>query len=191
VARATRLSRRRVLPRDRSDETPGRVAAASRSEGRSVRAQIQRGARLSRRSRSATASSPSGWRQRTHRPRPRSNSRAWRSPTCSSRSSGPPCSESCSRSPAIETTTNASPPQEPYPNTCTRSSSEPSQADAEALATAIWVLVHGLAFLHLDGKLDATNPRVVAERITAAVHALLTASNIAELSGPGSRAARR
>jgi AcrR family transcriptional regulator len=52
------------------------------------------------------------------------------------------------------------------------------QADAEALATAIWALVHGLAFLHLDGKLDARSPTVVAERITAAIHALLTATNI-------------
>jgi len=31
-------------------------------------------------------------------------------------------------------------------------------ADADALATAIWALVHGLAFLHLDGKLDAATP---------------------------------
>jgi AcrR family transcriptional regulator len=51
------------------------------------------------------------------------------------------------------------------------------QADAEALATAIWALVHGLAFLHLDGKLDAPNPTVVAERITAAIRALLTTTN--------------
>src|SRR3979490_1354468 len=29
------------------------------------------------------------------------------------------------------------------------------QADADALATAIWALVHGLAFLHPAGKLDA------------------------------------
>ena len=55
------------------------------------------------------------------------------------------------------------------------------QADAEALATAIWALVHGLAFLHLDGKLDASTPAAVAERITAAIYALLTATNI----GPG------
>jgi AcrR family transcriptional regulator len=55
------------------------------------------------------------------------------------------------------------------------------QADAEALATAIWALVHGLAFLHLDGKLDAHSPTVVAERITAAISALLTATTI----GPG------
>jgi AcrR family transcriptional regulator len=52
------------------------------------------------------------------------------------------------------------------------------QADAEALATAIWALVHGLAFLHLDGKLDASSPTVVAERTTAAIHALLTATTL-------------
>jgi AcrR family transcriptional regulator len=50
------------------------------------------------------------------------------------------------------------------------------QADAEALGTAIWALVHGLAFLHLDGKLDASSPTLVAERITAAIRALLTAT---------------
>src|SRR6267378_2085941 len=52
------------------------------------------------------------------------------------------------------------------------------QADSEALATAVWALVHGLAFLHLDGKLDAATPTVVAERITAAIHALLAATNL-------------
>ena len=52
------------------------------------------------------------------------------------------------------------------------------QADAEALATAIWALVHGLAFLHLDGKLDAPTPSVVADRVTAAIQALLTATSI-------------
>src|SRR4030088_1262740 len=56
------------------------------------------------------------------------------------------------------------------------------QADTEALATAIWALVHGLAFLFLDGKLDAPTPAAVAERITSAIYALLTASN----PGPGS-----
>jgi AcrR family transcriptional regulator len=54
------------------------------------------------------------------------------------------------------------------------------QANTEALATAIWALVHGLAFLHLDGKLDAANPTVVAERVTAAIQALLTASSMGE-----------
>jgi AcrR family transcriptional regulator len=51
------------------------------------------------------------------------------------------------------------------------------QADAEALATAIWALVHGLAFLYLDGKLDAPTPSAVADRITATIQALLTATS--------------
>ena len=50
------------------------------------------------------------------------------------------------------------------------------QADSEALATAVWALVHGLAFLHLDGKLDAAAPSAVADRVTAAIQALLTAA---------------
>lgn len=50
-------------------------------------------------------------------------------------------------------------------------------ADPEALATAIWALVHGLAFLHLDGKLDAPTPAAVASRVTAAIQALLSATS--------------
>jgi AcrR family transcriptional regulator len=50
------------------------------------------------------------------------------------------------------------------------------QAEADALATAIWALVHGLAVLHLDGKLDAATPSVVADRVIAAIQALLTAT---------------
>src|ERR1700736_683620 len=46
-------------------------------------------------------------------------------------------------------------------------------ADAEAMATAIWAVVHGLAFLHLDGKLAAPTPSAVAERVTTAIQALL------------------
>ncbi|MBL1082874.1 TetR/AcrR family transcriptional regulator [Streptomyces actinomycinicus] len=45
-------------------------------------------------------------------------------------------------------------------------------ADPEVLATAVWALVHGLAFLYLDGKLDASAPDVVADRVGAAVRAL-------------------
>jgi AcrR family transcriptional regulator len=52
------------------------------------------------------------------------------------------------------------------------------QADADALATAIWALVHGLAFLHLDGKLDPSIPSVVAERIAATIDALLATTQI-------------
>ncbi|MGW1604009.1 TetR/AcrR family transcriptional regulator [Streptomyces eurythermus] len=48
--------------------------------------------------------------------------------------------------------------------------------DAEALSTTIWALVHGLAFLHLDGKLDSSTPEVVAAQVTTAVHALFKAS---------------
>jgi AcrR family transcriptional regulator len=49
-------------------------------------------------------------------------------------------------------------------------------ADPDALATAVWALVHGLAFLHLDGKLDTSIPDAVADRVRAAVHALLSVS---------------
>src|SRR4030088_1812187 len=50
------------------------------------------------------------------------------------------------------------------------------QAGAEALAPAIWALVHGLAFLHLDGKLDASTPSAGAHPSTPAIHALLSAT---------------
>jgi AcrR family transcriptional regulator len=52
------------------------------------------------------------------------------------------------------------------------------QADPDALATAIWALVHGLAFLYLDAKLDTLTPSAVADRVTATIQALLTATNI-------------
>jgi AcrR family transcriptional regulator len=50
-------------------------------------------------------------------------------------------------------------------------------ADPEALGTAVWALVHGLAFLHLDGKFDSSTPNVVDWRVRAAVHAALTATD--------------
>jgi len=46
-------------------------------------------------------------------------------------------------------------------------------ADPEPAATAMWALVHGLAFLHLDGKLDASSEKVIDERVRAAVSAIL------------------
>ncbi|HWE33218.1 MAG TPA: TetR/AcrR family transcriptional regulator [Solirubrobacteraceae bacterium] len=49
-------------------------------------------------------------------------------------------------------------------------------ADADAMATAVWALVHGLAFLYLDGKLDSTSPALVSQRVSKAIHALLAAS---------------
>jgi AcrR family transcriptional regulator len=51
------------------------------------------------------------------------------------------------------------------------------QGDTDALATAVWALVHGLAVLYLDGKLDASTPSAVADRITAAIGALLAATS--------------
>ncbi|MEU1204058.1 TetR/AcrR family transcriptional regulator [Nocardia sp. NPDC005825] len=49
-------------------------------------------------------------------------------------------------------------------------------SDPEAMAIAVWALVHGLAFLHLDGKFDAVSDEAVADRIRAAVFAVLGAS---------------
>ncbi|MGY4925723.1 TetR/AcrR family transcriptional regulator [Streptomyces sp. 900105755] len=49
-------------------------------------------------------------------------------------------------------------------------------ADADALSVTVWALVHGLAFLHLDGKLDAATPELVADQVRTAVRALFTAS---------------
>ena len=51
------------------------------------------------------------------------------------------------------------------------------EADAEAMATANLALVHGLAFLYLDGKLDASTPSAVADRVSAAIHVLLSATS--------------
>ncbi|HKC29787.1 MAG TPA: TetR/AcrR family transcriptional regulator [Jatrophihabitans sp.] len=55
-------------------------------------------------------------------------------------------------------------------------------SDPEALSTAIWALVHGLAFLHLDGKLDSSDPAAVAQRVRASIHAVIAAS--ASLASP-------
>ncbi|MGA5319205.1 TetR/AcrR family transcriptional regulator [Streptomyces seoulensis] len=46
--------------------------------------------------------------------------------------------------------------------------------DPDALATTVWALVHGLAFLHLDGKLDSSTPEVVDAQVRAAVQALFS-----------------
>ena len=37
------------------------------------------------------------------------------------------------------------------------------------MATGMWGLVHGLAFLYLDGKLRPSTPPTVAERVAGAV----------------------
>ncbi|MBR7839304.1 WHG domain-containing protein, partial [Actinospica durhamensis] len=58
-------------------------------------------------------------------------------------------------------------------------------ADPQALSTAVWALVHGLAFLHLDGKLDASSPQAVAGQVHAAVDALLAISaSRSQTAGP-------
>lgn len=46
--------------------------------------------------------------------------------------------------------------------------------DAQALASAGWALAHGLAALHLDGKLDASHPREVEARVRGAFEAILS-----------------
>ncbi|MBJ8347603.1 TetR/AcrR family transcriptional regulator [Antrihabitans sp. YC2-6] len=46
-------------------------------------------------------------------------------------------------------------------------------SDPDAMATAMWGLVHGLAFLHLDGKLDASSDGEVADRVRTVVAAVL------------------
>lgn len=46
-------------------------------------------------------------------------------------------------------------------------------ADTAAMATTLWALVHGLAFLHLDGKLDASSPEAVAATVATAATTLL------------------
>ena len=49
-------------------------------------------------------------------------------------------------------------------------------AEVVAMSNALWSLVHGLAFLHLDGKFDAAAPPAVFDRVRAAVRAIVTAS---------------
>jgi AcrR family transcriptional regulator len=56
-------------------------------------------------------------------------------------------------------------------------------SDPEAMATGTWALVHGLAFLHLDGKLDASSPQAVAERVSGSIHALLSATIHGDIVG--------
>jgi AcrR family transcriptional regulator len=49
-------------------------------------------------------------------------------------------------------------------------------AEPDAMSTAVWALVHGLAFLFLDGKLDAKNDEAVAVRVRAAVRAVIAST---------------
>jgi hypothetical protein len=49
-------------------------------------------------------------------------------------------------------------------------------ADVEAMSNALWGLVHGLAFLHLDGKFNTASSPAVYDRVRAAVRGMVTAS---------------
>lgn len=51
----------------------------------------------------------------------------------------------------------------------------PDSTDTAPLALACWGLVHGLACLHLDGKLPASPPTEVADRVRSALTAVLSA----------------
>lgn len=48
-------------------------------------------------------------------------------------------------------------------------------SDADALASAGWALAHGMAYLHMDGKLAARSPEEVAERVRTAFAAIISA----------------
>lgn len=50
------------------------------------------------------------------------------------------------------------------------------QSDPVALATAGWSLAHGLAFLHLDGKLAGTDQEAVDERVRSTFAAVFPLS---------------
>lgn len=49
--------------------------------------------------------------------------------------------------------------------------------DAEALASAGWGLAHGLAYLHLDGKLAAIPHKLVPDHVRSAFSAILAAAS--------------
>ena len=46
-------------------------------------------------------------------------------------------------------------------------------ADADALSDAVWALVHGLAFLFLDGKFDGADSGELERRVRSAVQAVV------------------
>ncbi|MFZ3562351.1 TetR/AcrR family transcriptional regulator [Streptomyces sp. BH055] len=60
-------------------------------------------------------------------------------------------------------------------------------ADPDTLWTPVWALVHGLAFLHLDGKFDAAGPDAVAEQVRGAFLAVFTAAPALSEAAAGRR----
>lgn len=57
------------------------------------------------------------------------------------------------------------------------------KSDPEGMATAMWSLVHGLAFLHLDGKFDGSSSDATAARVRHAVSAIVESANGTALTG--------
>lgn len=49
------------------------------------------------------------------------------------------------------------------------------EADADALASAGWAFAHGMAYLHLDGKLQADSFDEIADRVRTAFAAMIAA----------------
>jgi len=47
-------------------------------------------------------------------------------------------------------------------------------SDVSSLAQSLWALAHGLAFLHVDGKLRPESPSEVEARVRASIAAILT-----------------
>ncbi|RMI31226.1 TetR/AcrR family transcriptional regulator [Nocardia stercoris] len=60
------------------------------------------------------------------------------------------------------------------------------EADEEALATALWSMVHGLAFLYLHGKFDASEPGELDNRVRAATRAVLGLTEHPSTQAPAS-----
>ena len=54
------------------------------------------------------------------------------------------------------------------------------QSDPSALATAGWAVAHGLAVLHLDGKLDNSDQAGIDARVRSAVSAVFPTPQLAE-----------
>lgn len=50
-----------------------------------------------------------------------------------------------------------------------------ADGDPKALAAAGWAFAHGMAYLHMDGKLPADSTDEVADRVRTAFHAIMSA----------------
>lgn len=62
--------------------------------------------------------------------------------------------------------------------------------DADAPSTTVWALVHGLEFLHLDGKLDSSTPEVVATQVRARLAATTDGRSILSVWSDGDSTCR-